>query len=78
MRQPPFCIPSEKPWVFQNGKGAETLHEPQRPERHLYPGLDHKPHIAHVQRVHAEGDFTCDVGRDIANERSGSPNNCTP
>ena len=37
-----------------------------------------KLQITHVQRVHAEGDFTCDVGRDIANERSGSPNNCTP
>lgn len=42
MWQPPLCIPSEKPWVFQNGKGTGTLHEPQRPERHLYPGLDHK------------------------------------
>lgn len=78
MWQPPLCIPSEKPWVFQNGKGAETLHEPQRPERQLQQRLDCKLQIAHVQRVHAEGDFTCDVGRDIANERSGSPNNCTP
>ena len=78
MWQPPLCIPSEKPWVFQNGKGTGTSRELRRPGRQLQQRLDCKLQIAHVQRVHAEGDFTCDVGRDIANERSGSPNNCTP
>ena len=42
MWQPPLCILGEKPWVFQNGKGAETLHEPQRPERQLQQRLDCK------------------------------------
>lgn len=35
MWQPPLCILSEKPWVFQNGKGTGMLHELRRPGRQL-------------------------------------------
>mgnify|MGYP006981647307 CR=1 FL=1 len=75
---PRFCIPSEKPWVFQNGKGAGTLHELRRPERQPHPRLDHKPHRSHVQRIHAEGDFARDKGRYAPQERNGSPDGCAP
>lgn len=78
MWQPPLCIPSEKPWVFQNGKGTGTSRELRRPERQLQQRLDCKLQIAHVQRVHAEGDFTCDVGRYTPQERGGSPDGCAP
>ena len=78
MWQPPLCILGGKRRVFQNGKRTGTSRELRRLGRQLQQKLDCKLQIAHVQRVHAEGDFTCDVGRDIANERSGSPNNCTP